>query len=508
MGAVKSTLAGYLEHQDLAGIDDRIRDASDNPLQRGSKRRREVEDNISACNDEIERLLNTPKKKKLHTTSQYIYDNLFLSGKDSDVIVRALGKSWKLHKLYLQQSPYFASLFSGRWADGYKNVLNINIVDPCITLDSLHITFGSLYQDEITVEPGDVIPVLAAASLFQLEGLISQCLVIMDETVNVETVVRYWEACQQYGCVDMSKVCVEWLTVNLLSHLPDHPARFREISPQLMSELVSSAHLFVMQTEFSVYVLLRLWMFLQLHPVWDGEPQEAVAASQRYFKQIHNNGTSDVDYFLNTPEAEPYLSVFRNIRLPHLINHHMDVEMLVSDKIVPESWMSSTYYTRWMTLLRLDCGIDKGPQDLDEETFNRECLRCGRTLNTDGQHIWRWTGFNSGLDLIITYDNYRLTMKRNIAVDHEALTSTHKKRHVAYRVTVVSLNEQKQTIYKETSGIKQASLGKNDSCVMLEMDPVMTVFPLLLSFNFCVSTPLISPNLREDEDEVNQVEND
>ena len=106
--------------------------------------------------------------------------------------------------------------------------------------------------------------------------------------------------------------------------------------------------------------ICRLWMFLQLHPAWDGEPQEAVAASQRYFKQIHNNGgTSDVDYFLNTPEAEPYLSVFRNIRLPHLINHHMDVEMLVSDKIVPESWMSSTYYTRWMTLLRLDCGIDK-----------------------------------------------------------------------------------------------------------------------------------------------------
>ena len=113
--------------------------------------------------------------------------------------------------------------------------------------------------------------------------------------------------------------------------------------------------------------------------------------------------------------------------------------------------------------------ICRGPQDLDEDTFNRECLRCGRTLNTDGQHIWRWTGFNSGLDLIITYDNYRLTMKvmkiftqnnvgiyryyfqRNLAVDHEALTSTHKKRHVAYRVTVVSLNDQKQTIYKETS---------------------------------------------------------
>ena len=87
-----------------------------------------MEDNISACNEEIERLLNTPKKKKLHTTSQYIYDNLFQAGKDSDVVVRALGKSWRLHKLYLQQSPYFASLFSGRWADGYQVFIEHNNV--------------------------------------------------------------------------------------------------------------------------------------------------------------------------------------------------------------------------------------------------------------------------------------------------------------------------------------------------------------------------------------------
>ena len=129
-----------------------------------------------------------------------------------------------------------------------------------------------------------MIPVLAAASLFQLEGLISQCLVIMDETVNVETVVRYWEAASQYGCSEVAAVCVDWLTVNLLSHLPDHPARLREISPGLMSELVSSAHLFVMQTEFSVYVLLRLWMFLQLQPDWVGEPQ--VAKYRRSYAKI------------------------------------------------------------------------------------------------------------------------------------------------------------------------------------------------------------------------------
>ena len=28
-----------------------------------------------------------------------------------------------------------------------------------------------------------------------------------------------------------------------------------------------------------------------------------------------------------------------------------------------------------------------------------------------GQHMWRWTGFNSGLDLIVTYDSFKLTLK-------------------------------------------------------------------------------------------------
>ena len=108
-------------------------------------------------------------------------------------------------------------MFSGRWSDGCKDTVNINIIDPVITLDALHVTLGSLYQDEIAVEPSDVIPVLATASLFTLEGLISQCLVIMDETVNVQTVVKYWEASMQYGCLEMARTCHDWLAVNLLS---------------------------------------------------------------------------------------------------------------------------------------------------------------------------------------------------------------------------------------------------------------------------------------------------
>ena len=62
--------------------------------------------------------------------------------------------------------------------------------------------------------------------------------------------------------------------------------------------------------------------------------------------------------------------------------------------------------------------------------------------------MWRWTGFNMGVDLIVTFDNWNLTMKRSLgstgSQEHEALLSNHKKRHISYRVSVYSLNDQKQ----------------------------------------------------------------
>ena len=41
----------------------------------------------------------TPSKRRLKTTTEYIYETLFKDGKDSDVVVKALGRSWNLHKV-------------------------------------------------------------------------------------------------------------------------------------------------------------------------------------------------------------------------------------------------------------------------------------------------------------------------------------------------------------------------------------------------------------------------
>ena len=52
-------------------------------------------------------------RKKLKSTSKYIYQTLFLNGENSDIKICALGEEWSLHKIYLcQVSILFFSLNS------------------------------------------------------------------------------------------------------------------------------------------------------------------------------------------------------------------------------------------------------------------------------------------------------------------------------------------------------------------------------------------------------------
>lgn len=82
------------------------------------------------------------RRKKLCTT-QYIYQTLFVEQRSSDIAVHALGKVWNLHKIFLCQSPYFASLFSGAWRERSSDrMANMEILDPQITLAGWLVRIG------------------------------------------------------------------------------------------------------------------------------------------------------------------------------------------------------------------------------------------------------------------------------------------------------------------------------------------------------------------------------
>lgn len=81
----------------------------------------------------------------------------------------------------------------------------------------------------------------------------------MIETTNVKTVVPYYNAAAAYGVSAAKTAAKRWLEVNLLGYGWLHPTFLNEITAELMTDLISSPGLVAMQTEFCVYMMLRVW---------------------------------------------------------------------------------------------------------------------------------------------------------------------------------------------------------------------------------------------------------
>ncbi|XP_040571309.1 germ cell-less protein-like 1 [Lepeophtheirus salmonis] len=431
--------------------------------------------------------VNTRKRCKLRSTCDHIYGRLFLEGHNSDVVIRALDREWRLHKVYLEQSPYFQSMFSGSWIESSLETVELNIIDPLISSETLNTALSSLYRGEIDLEVDMLVPLLATVTLLQFHGLQLQIEALMIETMNEDTVLPYINAASTYGSFSVVETATDWLKVNLLHSLPQNLTTLSSLPMELLIKLISANDLFVNQTEFSVYILLRLWLYLQITPKWNGDPTQAVTSSHIHFRMLY---AKESKFFLNLETGSSYAPLFRALRLPYLVNHHLDLEMLLSDGIVPMEWVYPMIVSQWEKLLRVDQGLDTGPNVIVEEEFNQYSMRCGRNLTQPNiSALWRWTGFNMGLDLIVHYEDGVISLKRNFKSD-ELLLSTHKSRSILCRVTASRLNEQKQVIYRISSGIKKIELERLDEShelLRIEQGESGLKFPLCLAFNFCVN---------------------
>uniref|UniRef100_A0A8W4FFN2 BTB domain-containing protein n=1 Tax=Sus scrofa TaxID=9823 RepID=A0A8W4FFN2_PIG len=124
--------------------------------------------------DDLQKVVSTSQGKKVKIASEYAYQTLFLNGENSDIKIRALGKEWNLHKVYLCQSGYFASMFSGAWRETTMNTIELQMPDENIDREALHEALGSLYRNPVLIPPSRVVPILATASMLQLDELIQQ----------------------------------------------------------------------------------------------------------------------------------------------------------------------------------------------------------------------------------------------------------------------------------------------------------------------------------------------
>ncbi|XP_071585163.1 germ cell-less protein-like 1 [Heliangelus exortis] len=434
-----------------------------------------------------ERLLNTPRRKKLKSTSKYIYQTLFLNGENSDIKICALGEEWNLHKIYLCQSGYFSSMFSGSWKESSMNVIELEIPDQNIDIEALQVAFGSLYRDDVLIKPSRVVALLAAASMLQLDGLIQQCGETMKETINAKTVCGYYNSAGTYGLDSVKKKCLEWLLNNLMTH--QSVELFKELSINLMKQLISSSNLFVMQVEMDVYTALKKWMFLQLVPSWNGSLKQLLPEADAWFAKRRKDLEGDVA-FLESEQGKAFLSVFTHLRLQYIISDLASARIIERDSLIPSEWLSSVYKQQWFAMLRAEQDNDIGPQEINKEELEANSMRCGRKLAKDGDYCWRWTGFNFGFDLLVTYTNRYIIFKRNtLNQPCSGSVSLQPRRNIAFRLRLASFDGSGKMICSRTTGYQILTLEKDQEQVVMNLDSRLLIFPLYICCNFLYTSP-------------------
>uniref|UniRef100_A0A8C5UAZ7 BTB domain-containing protein n=1 Tax=Malurus cyaneus samueli TaxID=2593467 RepID=A0A8C5UAZ7_9PASS len=419
--------------------------------------------------------------------TSYIYQTLFLNGENSDVKICALGEEWNLHKIYLCQSGYFSSMFSGSWKESSMNVIELEIPDQNIDVEALQVAFGSLYRDDVLINPSRVVALLAAACMLQLDGLIQQCGETMKETITAQTVCGYYNSAGTYGLDSVKKKCLEWLLNNLMTH--QSVGLFKELSINLMKQLISSSNLFVLQVEMDVYTALKKWMFLQLVPSWNGSFKQVLTEADAWFAERRREFGCDIA-FLESAQGNAFLPVFAHLRLQYIISDLASARIVERDALLPSEWLSSVYKQQWFAMLRAEQDNDIGPQEINKEELEENSMRCGRKLAKDGDYCWRWTGFNFGLDLLVTYTNRYIIFKRNtLNQPCSGSVSLQPRRSIAFRLRLASFDSSGKMICSRTTGYQILTLEKDQEQIVMNLDSRLLTFPLYICCNFLYTSP-------------------
>ncbi|XP_054445321.1 germ cell-less protein-like 1 [Pteronotus mesoamericanus] len=420
--------------------------------------------------------------KKVKITSEYAYQTLFLNGETSDVKIRALGKVWCLHKMFLCQSGYFAIMFRGSWEGSHSDIIDLEINDQNIDAESLHFVLGSLYRDEYVIrEPLQVLGVLATACLLQVEDLIWQCEETMNETINVKTVCGYYAAAETYGLESVKTGCFEWLLHNLMTH--PSVELYKELRIDLMSLLISSSNLLVMQKEIDVYTTLKEWMFLRLNPAWKGSMKELLVNANDWFSR-RRECVGHIA-FLETERGIAFQSVFKNLRFQHITCDLASARVIEQDALIPSEWLSHVYKQQWFTLLRAQqCG-EIGPRYINGTELEEHSMRCGKMIVKDGKYSWKWSGFNFGFPLHVIFTSHYVIFKQNTFPQPcDGSDCLQPRRNVAFRLTLLYFNSSGEISFRKTTGYKILTFQMDEEQMVMKLDSRALRFPLYIFCNF------------------------
>jgi BTB/POZ domain len=131
------------------------------------------------------------KTAALHNPiEEHLFQRGYVLGICADISVCAFAKEYALHRIILDRSPFFSSMFAGPWRDADSPVVNLNFSDPNITKEAFEAAVQRLYGRIVVPEDNMLESLLATAAYLDLQDLVQECLATLVRTVNVDNVAK------------------------------------------------------------------------------------------------------------------------------------------------------------------------------------------------------------------------------------------------------------------------------------------------------------------------------
>ncbi|KAL9250794.1 Germ cell-less protein-like 1-like protein [Drosera capensis] len=99
----------------------------------------------------------------------------FNQGSFSDIVVRAMDSSFRLHRLVLSRSSYFRNMLQGPWKEATSSVVTLQIDDKNVNEKAIAMALAYLYGLYPKLNDNNAFRVLAAASFLDLQDLCAIC---------------------------------------------------------------------------------------------------------------------------------------------------------------------------------------------------------------------------------------------------------------------------------------------------------------------------------------------
>nr|XP_058906182.1 germ cell-less protein-like 1 [Kogia breviceps]XP_058906183.1 germ cell-less protein-like 1 [Kogia breviceps] len=361
------------------------------------------------------------------------------------------------------------------------DTIELQMPDENIDREALHEAFGSLYRDSMRIPAGRVVAILATASMLQLDELIQQCGEVMKETVSAQTVCSYYYSAESYGLQNIRSMCLQWLLDNMMTQRSDE--LLREVSLDLMKEVISSSDLLVMEVEMDVYTMLKKWMFLQLQPTWSGPCSALLPDTDSWFARSRrvSGGTP----ILETEQGRAFVPVFQQLRLAYIIWDLRSARVIQQDALIPATWLTTVYKEHWLAPVWTEQTRNLWPMDVYVSDTQGHSMRCGGQLHRDKQCSWRWEDLNFSWDLVVCYANQHIILRCSALNESCGLgVSLLWQRKFPFRLRLSSFDRAGRAVFRKDTGYQMLSLRKDQELQVVNLENQDVVFPIYVSCNF------------------------